>query len=56
VYGLKIYYIYFVKMAIKDPNILNRVNTLNTNLENAKEEDIAEIEKNISSRLFNVLE
>ena len=43
-------------MAIKDPNILNRVNTLNTNLENAKEEDIAEIEKNISSRLFNVLE
>lgn len=40
-------------MAIKDPNVLNRVNTLNTNLENA---NIAEIERNISSSLFNVLE
>ena len=40
-------------MAIKDPNVFNRINTLNTNLENA---NIAEIEKNISSRLFNVLD
>ena len=40
-------------MAIKDPNVLNRVNTLNTNLENA---NIAEVERNISNRLFNVLE
>lgn len=40
-------------MAIKDPNVLNKINTLNTNLENA---DIAKIEENISKRLFNVLE
>jgi hypothetical protein len=40
-------------MAIKDPNVLNRINTLNTNLENA---NITEIEKNISDMLFNVLE
>ena len=40
-------------MAIKDPNVLNRINTLNTNLENA---NIAEIERNISNSLFNVLE
>jgi hypothetical protein len=40
-------------MAIKDPNVLDRINTLNTNLENA---NIAEVEKNISTNLFNVLE
>ena len=40
-------------MAIKDPNVLNRLNTLNTNLENG---DIAKIEENISKRLFWVLE
>lgn len=40
-------------MAIKDPNVLNRLNTLNTNLENG---DIAKVEENISKRLFDVLE
>ena len=40
-------------MAIKDPNVLNRINTLNTNLENA---DIAKVEENIWKMLFNVLE
>ena len=40
-------------MALRDPNVLNRVNALNTNLENA---NIAEIEMNVSKRLFNVLE
>ena len=40
-------------MAIRDQNVLNRVNTLNTNLENA---NITEIERSVSNRLFNVLE
>ena len=40
-------------MAIKDPNVFNRINTLNTNLENA---NIAEIQRNISNRLFGVLD
>ena len=40
-------------MALRDPNVLNRVNALNTNLENT---NIAEIEMNVSKRLFNVLE
>jgi hypothetical protein len=40
-------------MAIKDPNVLNRLNTLNTNLEKG---DIAKVEENISKRLFDVLE
>ena len=40
-------------MAIKNPNVLNRLNTLNTNLENA---NIKEVEKDISGKLFNVLE
>lgn len=40
-------------MAIKDPNILNRINALNTNLENA---NITEIQNNISNRLFGVLD
>ena len=40
-------------MAKRNEEVLNKVNTLNTNLENA---NIAEIEKNISSRLFNVLD
>lgn len=40
-------------MAIKDPNVLNRINTLNTNLEKA---DIAKVEENIWKMLFNVLE
>ena len=40
-------------MAIKDPNVLNKINTLNTNLEDA---DVARVEENISNRLFNVLE
>ncbi|MBR7036784.1 hypothetical protein IKI14_02715 [bacterium] len=55
---IKIYYIYFVKMAIKDPNVLNRINTLNTNLENTNLENanITEIQNNISHRLFGVLD
>ena len=40
-------------MAIKDSNVLNKINTLNTNLEKG---DTTEIEKNISSSVFNVLE
>lgn len=40
-------------MAIKDSNVLNRLNTLNTNLENG---DVAKVEENISKRLFWVLE
>lgn len=40
-------------MAHKDPNVLNRINTLNTNLENA---NITEIQRNISNRLFGVLD
>ena len=40
-------------MAIKDPNVLNRINTLNTNLEKG---DIAKVEENIWKMLFNVLE
>ena len=35
-------------MAIKDPNVLNRINALNTNLEKAEDADIANIEENIS--------
>ena len=41
-------------MAIRDPNVLNRLNALNTNLENATNTD--NIENNISDRLFNILE
>jgi hypothetical protein len=40
-------------MAIKDQNVLDRINTLNTNLENNA---VSEIERNISNSLFNVLE
>lgn len=40
-------------MAIRDSNVLDRVNTLNTNLENA---NTAEIQRNISNRLFGVLD
>ena len=40
-------------MAIKDPNVLDKINTLNTNLENNV---VGEIERNISNSLFNVLE
>ena len=45
-------------MAIKDPNVLNRINTLNTNLENTNLENanITEIQNNISHRLFGVLD
>ena len=43
-------------MAIKDPNVLNRIKALNTNLEKAEDPDIAKVEENISKRLFNVLE
>jgi len=42
-----------IPMAIKDPNVLNRVNALNENLENA---NITEVQRNISTRLFNALE
>jgi hypothetical protein len=40
-------------MAIRDSNVLDRVNTLNTNLENT---NTAEIQRNISNRLFGVLD
>ncbi len=40
-------------MAFRDQNVLNRVNTLNTNLETG---NIAEVQRNISNRLFGVLE
>jgi len=40
-------------MAHKDPNVFNRINTLNSNLENG---NIAEVQKDISTRLFGVLE
>lgn len=40
-------------MAIRDQNVLNRVNTLNTNLETG---NIAEVQRNISNRLFGVLD
>ena len=40
-------------MAIKDPNVLNRINTLHTNLDSG---NIEELEKNVSTRLFWVLE
>lgn len=40
-------------MAINDPNVINRINTLNANLENA---NTAEIQRNISNRLFGVLD
>lgn len=42
-----------ILMAIRDSNVLNRVNTLNTNLEN---NNVAEIERNVWTSLFNVLE
>ena len=44
---------YFYRMAIRDSNVLDRVNTLNTNLENT---NTAEIQRNISNRLFGVLD
>jgi hypothetical protein len=40
-------------MAIRDQNVLDRVNTLNTNLETG---NIAEVQRNISNRLFGVLD
>ena len=40
-------------MSTRNPNVLNRINTLNTNLENA---NIPEIQRDISKRLFNILE
>ena len=40
-------------MAFRDQNVLNRVNTLNTNLESG---NIPEIQRNISNRLFGVLD
>jgi len=40
-------------MTINDPNVINRINTLNANLENA---NTAEIQGNISNRLFGVLD
>lgn len=41
-------------MAVRDPRVLDRLNALNTNLENATNTD--NIENNISGRLFNILE
>lgn len=41
-------------MAVRDSHVLDRLNALNTNLENAT--DIDNIENNISGRLFNILE
>ena len=41
------------KMAHRDPNVFNRINTLNTNLENS---NIAEVQRNIANRLFGVLD
>ena len=40
-------------MAIKDPLVLGRINTLNTNLES---NNITEIERNVTTNLCNVLE
>jgi hypothetical protein len=40
-------------MAKRSEEVLNKINTLNTNLENA---NIAEVQKNISNRLFGVLD
>ena len=39
-------------MAIRSEEVLNKVNTLNTNLENA---NIPEIQRDISKRVFGIL-